>query len=185
MPIRQHPLLRHDAKAADCIHLTWLYGPKFPPIQEVIGQFERAVDELPDIEPGWDRRHDEIREILVAVSEGGHPDGGPFRGQARRAAARLHQHVLNHASMLGTPIPAQVVPGAILHFFYDGLSDDQAFGRGHRRVLEVTDYNFSFVVMDGEKAGMTGTYFGDFDPESSAPFLQPSSECGPECHRGQ
>lgn len=185
MPIRQHPLLRHYAKAADCIHLTRLFGPKFPPVQEVIGQFERAVDELPDIEPGWDRRQDEIREILVGVADGGHPNGGPFRGQARHAAERLHQHVLSLASMRGRPIPAQVVPGATLHSFYDGIIDDQAFGRGHRRVTEVTDYSFSFVVLDGDKAGMTGTYYGDFDPESSAPFLEPSADCGPECRRGQ
>ncbi|HEX9088237.1 MAG TPA: hypothetical protein VF867_11980 [Arthrobacter sp.] len=155
------------------------------PRKEVMEQFQRAVAELPEIEPGRDHRHDEIRGVLVEVARGGHPEKGTFRDQARRAGGRLHEHLLNLATMGGTRLQTQVVPGAILHFFYDGLTDDQTFGRGHRRVLEVTDFNFSFVVMDGEKAGMTGTYFGDFDPESSAPFLQPSSECGPDCHRGQ
>lgn len=183
MPLRQHPLLRFYAEAAQKVPAFSLIHPTSR--EEVMEQFERAVAELPDIEPGWDRRHDEVREVLVEVAQGGHPEKGPFRDQARRASGRLHEHLLNLATMGGTRTPAQVVPGAILHFFYDGLTDDQAFGRGHRRVLEVTDYNFSFVVMDGEKAGMTGIYFGDFDPESSAPFLQPSSECGPECHHGR
>lgn len=182
MPIRQHPLLRFYAEAAQKVPMFSLINPA--PRKEVMEQFQRAVAELPHIEPGWDHRHDEIRGVLVEVALGGHPGKGTFRAQARRASGRLHEHLLNLATMGGTRVPAQIVPGAVLHFFYDGIIDDEAYGRGHRRVLEVTDYNFSFVVLDGEMTGMTGTYFGDFDPESSAPFLQPSSQCGPDCHRG-
>lgn len=182
MPIRQHPLLRFYAEAAQKVPMFSLINPA--PRKEVMEQFGRAVAELPHVEWGWDSRHDEIREVLVEVALGGHPEKGTFQAQARRASGRLHEHLLNLATMGGTRIPAQIAPGSILHFFSDGFTDIQTFGRGHRRILEVTDFNFSFVVLDGQMTGMTGTYLGTEDPEALTPFLQPSSECGQECHRG-
>lgn len=84
--------------------------------------------------------------------------------------------------VIKTTLEVRIVPGSVLHFFSDG--DAQTYGRGHRRALEVTDFNITFVVTDGEQAGMSGTYIGSGDPESLTEFLQPSSECGPDCRRG-
>lgn len=41
-----------------------------------------------------------------------------------------------------------------------------------------------FVVTDGEKAGTVGGYQGSREPEDLAPYLLPTEECGPDCHRG-
>ena len=184
MPLRQHPLLRFYARAASHISVTSLVGPTFPPLEEVKEYFEMAVAALPPLEPGEDRRHDEIRELLVSVTQGGRPDAGPFRGQVRLAAGRLHDYVAMLGTM-GAVVPAQIVPGSLLHFFSDGAADDQTYGRGHRRILEVTDFGIAFIVTDGDKAGVAGRYSGSGDPEELAQFLQPSPECGPDCHRGQ
>lgn len=183
MPIRQHPLLRHYAKALDHISLASLAGPDFPPAQDVMENFDMALAAFPPLPPGEDRRHDEIRQALKLVAAGGDPRHGSFNTQARWAAGRLADHTAKLATM-GTEIPAQIVPGSLLHYFSDGLNDQEKYGLGHRRVLEVTDFSITFGVADGEHAG-TVVHYTNGDPESLAHYLVPAEACGPDCHRGQ
>lgn len=182
MPIRQHPLLRHYAKALDHISLASLAGPDFPPVKDVMEYFGRAVAAMPPLPHGENRRHDEIRQALKLVAAGGDPARGSFDAQARWAAGWLADYMANLATM-GTEIPAQIVPGSLLHYFSDGLNDQEKYGFGHRRVLEVTDFSITFIVADGEHAGTVVNYTNG-DPESLAQYLVPAEACGPDCHRG-
>lgn len=156
MPIRQHPLLRYYAEALDHISLASLSGYNLPPKRDLMVSFGAAVAALPPFPEGEDARHDEIRDALQSVAWGGHPERGSFRTQARWAAGRLADYAAKLATM-GTKIPGQVVAGSVLHYFSDGLSNQERFGLGHRRVLEVTDYGITFEVMDGDRAAVSGT----------------------------
>lgn len=184
MPIRQHPLVRYYARATQLISLASLAGNDFPSTEDVIEYFGMAVAALPPLEPGADRRHDEIRDALESVARGGKPEYVPFEVQARWAAGRLADHTAQLATR-GREIPAQVVPGSLLHCFSDGLSDQERHGLGHRRILEVTDFGVTFVVTDGDKAGTVGHFEGWGDPEDLAEFLLPTERCGSDCLRGQ
>ncbi|MET4143879.1 hypothetical protein [Arthrobacter sp. UYCo732] len=184
MPIRQHPLLRYYAEALDHISLASLAGYNFPPKKELMLAFHAAVAALPPIPTGEDGRHDEIRGALEAVAWGGRPDRGSFRTQARWAAGRLADYTAKLATM-GTEIPAQVVPGSVLHYFSDGVGDQERYGLGHRRILEVTDFGITFQVADGVHIGAVGQYTGSGDPEHLAEYLQPAQDCGPDCCQQQ
>jgi hypothetical protein len=72
----------------------------------------------------------------------------------------------------------------VLHYFTDGLADQERYGLGHRSVLEVTDFSVTFMVIDGDKAGRVGYYVGSADPGHLAERLRPAESCGPDCHRG-
>lgn len=183
MPIRQHPLLRYYAEALDHISLASISGDNFPPKRDLMATFGAAVAALPPFTPGEDGRHDEIRDALEWVARGGHPERGSFRTQARWAAGRLADYTAKLATM-GSAIPAQVVPGSVLHYFSDGFSDQERYGLGHRRILEVTDFSITFEVMDGSGAGRVGRYVGSADPEHLAEYLLPAEACGLACHRG-
>ncbi|ACL42233.1 hypothetical protein Achl_4282 (plasmid) [Pseudarthrobacter chlorophenolicus A6] len=183
MPIRQHPLLRHYAKALGHISMQSLAGPDFPPVRDVMENFDMALAAMPPLPPGEDRRHDEIRRALKLVASGGDPARGPFNTLARWAAGWLADYTAALATM-GTEIAAQVVPGSLLHYFSDGLNDQEKYGLGHRRVLKVSDFSITFEVADGEHAG-TVVHYTNGDPESLAPYLIPAEDCGPDCHRGQ
>lgn len=181
MPYRQHPLLRFYARASELIGIAPLArSSDFPSKTDIKEYFARALEELPPFPPGEDGRHDEIRMRMESVAGGGHPDFGPFRAQVRFAAGRLADYTVKLATM-GIWVPGLVVPGAVLHQWNDSLSDQETYGLGHRRVLEVTDYDIAFVVIDGEMAGKTGRYMGSADPEELAFYLQPNEACGPDC----
>lgn len=182
MPIRQHPLLRHYGKALGHISMQSPAGPDFPPARDVMESFARAVAAMPPLPPGENPRHDEIRRALKQIAVGGDPAQSSFDAQARWAAGWLADYTATLAT-LGTEIPAQVVPGSLLHYFWDGLNDEKHYGLGHRRVLEVTDFSITFEVADGEHAG-TVVHYTNGDPESLARYLLPAEACGPDCHRG-
>lgn len=183
MPIRQHPLLLHYARALQHISMQSLAGPDFPPVKDVMECFGMALAAMPPLPPGENRRHDEIRRALKQVaSGGGDPAHGSFNAQARWAAGWLADYMAALAT-LGTEIPAQVVPGSLLHYFSDGLNDEKHYGLGHRRVLKVTDFSITFEVADGEHAGAV-VHYTNGDPESLAHYLMPAEACGPDCRRG-
>lgn len=98
MPIRQHPLVRYYARATQLISLASLAGNDFPSTEDVIEYFGMAVAALPPLEPGADRRHDEIRDALESVARGGKPEYVPFEVQARWAAGRLADHTAQLAT---------------------------------------------------------------------------------------
>jgi hypothetical protein len=110
MPIRQHPLLRYYAKATSVIPLSWLYGSDFPSRKDLTRVCLMAGDEMPPFPPGEDFRHDNIRMQLECVAEGGHPDGGSLRVQARRAAGLLADYVTQLA-LMGTKYRVRSYPG--------------------------------------------------------------------------
>ena len=130
-----------------------------------------------------DRRNDEIRRALKLVAGGGDASRGSSNAQARWAAGWLADYTAKLAT-LSTEIPAQIVPGSLLHYFFDGLNDEKYYGLGHRRVLEGTDFSITFEVADGEHAG-TVVHYTNGDPESLALYLVPAEACGPDCRRGQ
>lgn len=82
------------AKAAQELPMAWLAQADFPAKGTVKDSFRDAEQMLPGWTPGEPHEMKVIRGALSGIAGGTDPRSGPFKAQAVRAAAQLHDYAV-------------------------------------------------------------------------------------------
>lgn len=82
------------AQAAQELRMPWLAQADFPGKDIVKASFRNAEQILPGWTAGEPYELKVIRGVLAGISGGTDPRSGPFKSQAVRAAAQLHDYAV-------------------------------------------------------------------------------------------
>lgn len=84
------------AAAANTLPMPWLVQAEFPGKKIVTDSFRDALAKLPEFE-SFDAIM--VRHALQTIIDGPDPRSGPFKAQAIRAAAQLHELALKELTI--------------------------------------------------------------------------------------